>query len=67
MSGNFLNYTRVQELYGKKYNLSPRKTYCGLPFGSDYQNPDAGYNMNKGNNSIMGGGMASEWEGKFDK
>jgi hypothetical protein len=38
----FLNYTRVVEVYGNRYNLAPRKTLCGLPFGSDFTNPRAG-------------------------
>jgi hypothetical protein len=36
--GIYLNYTRVKELYGSQYNLSPRKNFCGVQFGSDYTN-----------------------------
>jgi hypothetical protein len=39
----FLNYTRIRELYGEStYSLAPRKSLCGLPFGSDMNNPQAG-------------------------
>ena len=36
--GIYLNYTRVEELYGDKYNLSPRKYICGAYMGSDATN-----------------------------
>jgi hypothetical protein len=34
-AGPFLNYSRVYELYGKQYNLSPRKQFCSLLMGSE--------------------------------
>jgi hypothetical protein len=33
--GIFINYTRVQEVVGDKYNLVPRKQFCGARVGSD--------------------------------
>jgi hypothetical protein len=40
---SFLNYTRVEELFGKQYNLSPRKSFCGTYFASDSSNKAAGF------------------------
>jgi hypothetical protein len=37
--GIFLNYSKVEDLYNKKYNLSPRKYTCGSSIGSDLFNP----------------------------
>ena len=38
-----MNYSRITELYGDStYNLAPRKTFCGLPLGSDQSNSRAG-------------------------
>lgn len=36
--GVYLNYTTIMNKYGKKFNLSPRKNFCGVGFGSDYSN-----------------------------
>lgn len=36
--GLYLNYSKVEELYQKKYNLSPRKYMCGVEIGSDISN-----------------------------
>ena len=65
----FVNYTRVYELYGDQYNLSPRKSYCSVPFGSDYNNPAVDYDPNpESEGSIQGGGTGAleEWQSGFD-
>ena len=36
--GVYLNYTRIEEEFKDKYNLSPRKAFCGVSVGSDYTN-----------------------------
>ena len=45
--GVFVNYTRVMDVVDNKYNLAPRKQFCGARVGSDNpnkqraQDPDA--------------------------
>ena len=34
--GIFINYTRVQEVVENKYNLAPRKQFCGSKVASDF-------------------------------
>ena len=34
--GVYLNYTRTQDLFGNKYNLSPRKKIEGVMLGTDH-------------------------------
>ena len=68
--GDYLNYTRVKELYGDKYNLAPRKTFCNSFISSDYQNPSAGFNNKTGKASILsqsGKSQYEEWVSNFDK
>lgn len=36
VDGMFINYTKVSEVTNDKYNLSPRKQFCGASLGSDY-------------------------------
>lgn len=31
-----MNFTHVKEITGTKYNLAPRKQFCGAKSGSDY-------------------------------
>lgn len=35
-SGVFANYSHIQDVTSQKYNLSPRKQFCGLSVGSEY-------------------------------
>ena len=48
--GVFINFTQVQSVVGSKYNLVPRKQFCGAKVGSDYgimqQNYDDEYMEN---------------------
>ena len=41
--GRFLNFTHVQEITNSKYNLSPRKQFCGAKVGTDYTTLQAKY------------------------
>ena len=36
VNGVFLDFNRVMSQTDNKYNLTPRKTFCGADFGSDY-------------------------------
>ena len=35
--GVFINYTQVMKVVDDKYNLAPRKQFCGARVGSDTQ------------------------------
>ena len=39
--GIFMNYTRVMEVVDKKYNLVPRKQFCGTRVMSDFSSRSA--------------------------
>lgn len=41
--GLFVNYTKVMEITDNKYNLAPRKTFCGSRLGTDYSNIRTSY------------------------
>jgi len=36
VDGMFLDYSKIQQVTENKYNLTPRKTFCGADLGSDY-------------------------------
>jgi len=38
--GVFINYTQVQNVVQDKFNLAPRKQFCGAKAGSDWTDDD---------------------------
>lgn len=60
LDAQFLNFTRVSQLYGNKYNLSPRKSYQTSGFASDLNNANAGYETKatEGTSIMDGSNMA---------
>ena len=42
VDGIFINYTRVQEVVESKYNLAPRKQFCGSRVASDLARTERG-------------------------